>query len=189
MNLMKKQAVALAFAAASLLSSGAAMAQQIYVGGAIGQGHADVDCFGASNCDKTDTAYKLFAGYGFGNGLSVEGGYMSFGKATASAPGASSEIESGGPHLGVAFNAPIGNRGFGLGARVGVISMKTKISASLVGFGSGSESETNAEPYFGFGASYAFAPHLRMDLGADFSRAEFQGDKADVRAVTLGLTY
>ena len=180
---MKKLLPAFALAAASLFSS-AALAQG-YVSGAVGAGHVNLDCEGASSCDKDSTAFKLLGGYDFGGGLAGELGYISFGKGTASGFGASVEAEATGLLLGVAFHAPLANN-FGLTGRLGMINMKTEISASGGGL-SASDSETKLKPYFGFAVTYAFTQNLKVEAGADFSRAEFEGDDASVRAITAGV--
>jgi hypothetical protein len=185
---MKKVVLALAAFAASILSTGA-MAQA-YVGGSVGQGHSDSNCSGVATCDKNGTSYKVFAGYGFDHGVSIEGGYMYFGKAKASDfSGVALDSEAGGPNIGVALNVPVGTSGFGLGARAGVVSLKTKVTGSVVGFGSASESDTKTQGYYGVGASYSFTKNVRMDLGVDFSKAEFGGQKSDLRMGNVGMTY
>ncbi|HEU5282508.1 MAG TPA: outer membrane beta-barrel protein, partial [Burkholderiales bacterium] len=54
-----------------------------YVGGGIGQSELKDACDGdgltVTDCDDTDTAWKLFAGYWFNKYFAVEGGYIDFG--------------------------------------------------------------------------------------------------------------
>jgi OOP family OmpA-OmpF porin len=183
---MKKTLSVLALAAASMFSS-AAMAQA-YVGGAVGTGHVNLDCDGATSCDNDSTAFKVLGGYNFGNGLAAELGYISFGKATASDAGLSAEAKATGLMLGVAFHAPLAND-FGLTGRLGMINMKTEITGTVAGVGSASDSETNIKPYFGFAVTYAVAKNLKLEAGADFSRAEYDGEDASVRTLTAGLRF
>jgi OmpA-OmpF porin, OOP family len=183
---MKKIAIALAAVAASLISTGA-MAQA-YVSGAVGQGHTNVDCSGTTSCSNNGTAYRLIGGYGFSNGLAAELGYLSFGKAEASVSGVSAELKAKAVTLGVAFRAKVASD-WELGARVGVASVKTTISGSVAGFGSGSDSQTKAQPYVGIGAGYALTKNLTLEASADFSRAQYEDEKADVRALMVGARY
>ncbi|MGA0611238.1 porin family protein [Caldimonas sp. KR1-144] len=183
---MKKTALALAFAGASLASTGA-MAQ-VYVLGGVGSGNIDVDCAGAAQCDKSDTAYKFVGGYSFGNGFSAELGYTNYGKAKASDSGIRAELEANALQIGAAYQAPLATD-WGLNLRLGLARMKTEISGSIAGVGSGSDSDTTTQPYFGIGVNYAFSKQVKVELGADFSKAEFDGDKGNVRAVTVGLRY
>jgi OOP family OmpA-OmpF porin len=184
---MKKIASVITLAALALATSGA-MAQSAYVSGAVGQGEFDESCDGVPNCDTTGTAFKLIGGYQAANGLAGEIGYISFGKAKLSGYGVSAEAEAGGLTLGLAYQANLGSD-FGLNFRFGAAAVKTELSASAAGYGSVSESETNWAPYFGIGASYAFTKTVSMVLSADFSKAEFDGAKDDVRAITLGLRF
>lgn len=168
---------------ASIASSGA-MAQ-MYVSGAVGQGRADVDCTGVASCDKSGTAFKLAGGYGYGNGISAEVGYIDFGKIKSADSGSTLSATATGLSLGAAFELPVADS-LSLGARLGIVSLKSKVTVTGTG-GSGSVSETNAVPYYGFFGAYSVSKTTRIELGADFSRAEVLGEKADVRALTVGL--
>ena len=183
---MKKLTVALIATAASLLST-ASMAQS-YVGAAVGAGHADIDCSGAAVCDKTTTAFKIVGGYGFGNGLAAELGYINFGKAHAADTGISADAKADGILLGLAYNAQLGTA-WGASARAGVARLKTTLSGTVAGLGSGSDSETSTTPYVGFGVNYALSKNAKIELGADFSRAKYADEKIDVRAVTVGVRF
>jgi OOP family OmpA-OmpF porin len=181
---MKKFKMAAVASALTLLSFGA-MAQSAYVSGGVGLGDVDA-CEGATNCDTSSTAFKFVGGYEFANRFAFEIGYIDFGKASGSGGGLSADIKVFGPTIGMAFNAPL-SQDAGMNFRLGVANLKTKIEASLAGFGSGSASETNTVPYFGVGFNYAVAQNVLIEAGADFSRGEFDGEKADVRAITFGV--
>lgn len=183
---MKKIALALALAGASLFSTGA-MAQA-YVSAAVGASEIDVDCEGASTCDTKDTAFKLVGGYDFGNGFAAELGYADFGKAKAADGGLSAQFKASGITLGVAYQAQF-NQDWGLNLRAGIVNMKAEISASAAGVGSGSDDDTTTQPYFGIAVNYALAKNVKLELGADFTKAEYAGEKADVRAVSVGVRY
>jgi OOP family OmpA-OmpF porin len=183
---MKKIIMTAVVASAALLASGGALAQG-YVGGAIGQSHLDVDCDGATTCDKSDIGFKLFGGYGFGNGLSVEGVYYNLGAA---------ELADG------PFRGKFKGYGFGVGlagthqftplvsgtARLGIASNTAKIEASN-GFLSASDDETNTAPYFGLAVGFNVARGLTVEAGIDFTRFEYDGEKADTRLISVGLKY
>jgi opacity protein-like surface antigen len=182
---MKKFAITVAAAAASLLSTGA-MAQ-VYVSGAAGMGHVSMDCSGIASCDNSDLAVKFTGGYTFGSGFSAELGYIAFGKASASDAGVSGDLKADAFTLGVAYQLPL-NDSWGVNFRLGAASVKAKASATD-GVTSASDSETNTAPYYGLGLNFALTKNTKFDLGADFSRAELGGEKANVRAVTFGLRH
>lgn len=182
---MKNFKTALAFAAAALVSTGA-MAQSSYISGAIGASDADIDCAGAATCDKRGTAAKLVTGLEMGNGWAGELGYINFGKAKVADAGASATFKAQALQLGGAYQAQF-SPDWGLNVRLGVAYVKTKVSATLSGVGSGSDSENNTAPYVGLGLNYALSKLSKLELGVDFTKAEYGGEKADVRAVTVGL--
>lgn len=183
---MNKRALAVAAFAASMVSGGA-MAQAYVVGG-IGTSNADIDCAGTTSCDNSDTAFKIVGGYSFANGFAAELGYMDFGTATASAFGANAEFKASGFTIGGAYQAAFTPQ-WGANFRFGIADTKTKISGSIPGLGSASDSENTTQPYFGIGATYALTKNTRLGLSADFSRGEYQGEQADLRAITFNVRF
>jgi len=175
-------------AALTLAAAAAAQAQaqdQAYISAAVGQGHVSASCDGATNCKNNGTAYKIAGGYRFGGGLAAELGYMRFGRATANVNGVDAKLEADGPLVALAYLADL-NSDWGVGARLGIVSMKTKVTGSFGG-ASASDSETKAKPYVGLSVSYALAKSTHLELSADFSRAEYAGETASVRAIMIGL--
>lgn len=181
---MKKLAIAIA-TLASLLST-SAMAGG-YVGAGVGASHINVDCTGIASCDDTGTGGKVYGGYEFGGGFGAELGYVNFGKAKAADAGLTADIKVDGFYAAAAFRAPLG-QDFGLTARLGVASLKTKISASMGGF-SGSDDETHTDAFFGIAGDYAITKNLKIELSADFSKAKFDTEKASVRSINAGIRF
>jgi opacity protein-like surface antigen len=182
---MKKLAIALAIAAGSLSSTGA-MAQS-YVYGAVGASDVDLGCEGAATCDTKGTAFKLGFGRDLG-GWGFELGYANFGKAEASDSGITAEAKAQGVTFAAVF-LPQLNENWGLSARAGIGYMKTTVSASISGMGSASDSEWNVAPYLGLGVNYAVTKAMKLELGVDFTKGEFEDEKADLQAVSLGVRY
>lgn len=187
---MKKHSRAVLAAAALLVAGGASA--QTYVGLAAGATNADIDCTGTTRCDNKDTGFKVFGGYRFTPNIAGELSYFNFGKATASVVVppfglVDGEFKTGGFGVGVAFSGAFAPGWSGV-ARVGIASLESKISVAASGV-SGAESDTQAAAYFGLGLGYALTKSLSLDLAADFSKGEFDGEKADVRLISVGLTY
>lgn len=183
---MKKILVQSVIGGAIALLSSAAMAQG-YVGIGAGASHLNGDCTGTTSCDTSGNSIKVYGGYGFGNGLSVELGYLDFGKATATVGGINGSIKTSGLLLGGAWRAAF-SPDWGGSLRLGLANVKTEVNASGGG-ASGSASETTTQPYFGFGIDYALSKNAKVELGADFSRSEIQGSKGDVRAIGIGVRF
>lgn len=182
---MKRTAFAILALTASVVCGN--VSAQTYVGGAVGSVKADIDCAGTLSCDNTSTGFKLIGGYKFTPNIAGELSYFDFGKAKASVnlpPLANLELTAKAFGLGVAFSGNFGDAFYGV-ARVGIASVKAE--ATVVGVGS--DSSTKTQPYFGLGLGYRLTKTLSVDLAADFSKAEYAGEKANVRLVSLGLTY
>jgi OOP family OmpA-OmpF porin len=180
---MKKHLLALAIAAAI---APAAMAQN-YVIVAGGKSDVDIECAGAATCDTSGAAFKLGYGIDLG-GWAVEIGYADFGKAKVADAGISGTGRASGPTVAAAWHLPLGES-FGLAARVGATYLKTKVSGSISGFGSGSTSESNLNSLLGVGITYAISKAARLELAADFTKAELEEERADIKAFTIGLRY
>ena len=177
---MNRHIIGLAVAAAAATISSTAMAQA-YLGAAGGRGSIAVECAGYSSCDKNGEAYRFLVGYRFAPGISPEFGVSDFGSAKQSVGGSTATTSVSAFTLGVAFDGPLG-RWVGLTSRVGVARLKTELRApGFVG------KDFNTAPYVGAGLYIAPWQNIRIELGFDMSRAEFNGDKGDVGAVLLGV--
>lgn len=153
----------------------------------LGQGHLNTSCDGVQACDRNATGGKAVVGYAFGNGFSLEGGYTRFGKFRASdgAVGLSARPEAA--SLSGAFTANLTPE-LGLVGRAGVARVRTKLNAE-VGSLSGSDSESHTQPIVGLALNYALTPMARVELGVDATRAEVQGERANVRLVSVGARF
>jgi opacity protein-like surface antigen len=180
---MKKQVL---LAVAALALSGAAAAQT-YAVVAAGTSKHDLDCAGAATCDDSGTAVKLLGGYKFNPNFAIEGGYMSFGKSKAADPGLSLNLEVDGFGIGGAFHQDFATN-WNFVARLGVARMKTKARATAANL-TGSDSDSSTQLYGGLGLGYKLTKQLSVGVAYDFTKAEISGEKADVSAFTLGLTF
>ena len=178
---------ALALLAAVAALSTSAMAQT-YVGASAGAGNLNIDCQGAQQCDKSDTSFKLLGGYRFSNGLAAEVSYQTFGKATVGDKNLSGTIKPTAFGIGAAYQVQLSDT-WGLVARLGVDKVNTEINGKVTGVGSATVSETKTQPYFGAAVNYAITKELRLELAVDGSKAEFNGEKGDVRSYNLGVNY
>ncbi|KQV91819.1 MULTISPECIES: outer membrane beta-barrel protein [unclassified Roseateles] len=183
---MKKQTIVLA----ALLAATAAHAESQahgYIGTAGGVSHANLDCTGSTSCDTSDTGAKLVGGYNFGNGFSLEAGYIAFGKFKAADATMSVAIKPTALMLGAAFALPL-STDWGMNVRLGVAQVKTQASATL-GTLSGSDSESKAKVYAGLGLTYAITQSVKLELGVDSTQAQFAGEKGTLRLVSLGAIF
>jgi OOP family OmpA-OmpF porin len=179
---MKKHAIVLA----ALLGATAAQSQ-VYVNVAAGASHLNTDCTGVTSCDSSDTGTKLVGGYDFGNGFSLEAGYVSFGKFRAADGALTMTAKPTAFTLGGAYALPLSGD-WGLAARLGLAQVKTKLSAAAGGT-TGSDSESKAKVYAGLGLTYAVSKTVKLELGLDSTEAEYAGSKGTLRLISLGASF
>jgi len=182
---MNKHVIAAASLAA-LISTGAMAQGYVSVDGGVSRLNAD--CTGTIKCDRSGNAFKITAGYVVSPALAVELGYIDFGKAKFSDATVSATAKANGLTVGAAYELALAPE-WNFTLRGGVARMKTKISGTVAGEGSGSASENNTAPYFGLGLNYAVSTSFKVQTGMDFSRAEFDGEKGNVRALTVGARF
>lgn len=183
---MKKYALVIAAA----LAAGAAQADdsaRAYVTVAGGSTHLNLDCTGATSCDKTDTGGKIVGGYSFGNGFSLEAGYWSLGKARGSDGTLAATIKPTAFTVGGAFALPLGNE-WGMNFRLGAAQVKTKVDASA-GSISRSRSENNTQVYAGVGLTYDISQAVKLEFGVDSTQVEFASEKGTQRLISVGATF
>jgi len=178
---------ALSIAAAALMLSSAAFAQG-YLGIGAGPTKGNYDCAGTITCDTTSTGYKLFGGYKFSPNWGAEVNYFDFGKGKATfTGGVDGEIKATGFGAGVALFGQFAPDWSGV-ARLGLASTKAKGSVAT-GTVAAAVSESSTNPYFGLGVSYALSKAVTLDGAVDFSRVKFVGDSANVRMLSIGVTF
>jgi OOP family OmpA-OmpF porin len=175
---------------ATLAFSGGAFSQA-YIGAGAGPTHLDADCGGTISCNNNGTGIKLYGGYKFAPNIAVEFNYMDFGTAKASAlVGASVvniEMKSKLVGGGVALLSDIAPN-WNAAARLGLGSVSTDVKGA-----SGGQtvdlSESSTQAYFGLGIGYAVTKQLSINGAIDFSKTKFSGESANLRFVSVGLTY
>jgi len=200
----------LAIAAGTALMAATAVNAQGYAGAGAGPARIDIDCGGATSCDKSSTGYKLYGGYQFGGGFAVEGVYFNWGKAkaggtlvinddvlgTITVNNGKVDIKADGFGAGIAYFFPVTPQWAPV-VRLGIVRNKAKSSASgtvvageLTETVSGSVTDNYTAPYFGFGIGYKFMPNLTLTGEVDFSKVKYaEGEKANTRLVTVGVRY
>lgn len=178
-------------ALAALALSTAASAQ-LYGVVSAGISRLDVDCTGASSCDKSGTGIKLLGGYRFMPNLAAEVGYFDYGKAKAAAPGITGDIKNTAFGGGVAYHLDLAPSWNAVG-RLGVAQVKTKISGTVSGLGSASDSDSNTALYGGLGVGYKLNRNLSIDGAWDFSKSKYNKNGVDesgnINVFSVGVTY
>ena len=172
-------------AALLTLAVGGASAQA-YVGVATGVTNANISCAGTTNCDKTDTGFKLYGGYTVTEGLAVEGGYLDLGQNTASVGVVNLDFKTQALYVAAAargdFTTDLGGT-----LRLGVAGVKTSGRATV---GTAvSDSDTKYKAYVGLSLDYAFTKNVKGVASADFTTAEVANEAMAVRMFSIGAQY
>jgi OOP family OmpA-OmpF porin len=168
-----------------------------YLGAGVGQASSDFDVdtivyFSGIPFDDTgtDTAFKIFGGYQFGNNLGVELGYIDMGEISTIAPGPDTyTVALSGFDVFAVGILPIGNK-FSLFGKLGFISWSSDATVTLAGVGTGKASESDIDLAYGLGAKYNFTRNFGV-------QAEYEGFDIDVvqagagnsRVLSLSATY
>lgn len=183
---MKKFVIALAVAATATIAH-AEEAAHAYFNVAGGPTHLNIDCTGATNCNKNGTGGKVLVGYRFSNGLGLEGGYATFGRARGSNATIGATVKPTAFLLGTLLSLPLSDEG-AINVRLGAAQVKTVVNAR-VGTATGSASETKTKVYGGLGATYAISPSVKVELALDRTQSAFANEKASLSLISLGATY
>lgn len=185
---MKKQsAIAIA-----ILAFCTAAAAQPYGVISVGASRLNVDCAGVASCDKTGTGFKVMGGYKFAPNWAGEIGYFDYGKAKASDGGVALEIRNSAIGLGLAFHQDLATD-WNAVARFGLSRVKTKLTGSIAGLGSGSETDNNTAAYLGLGVGYKLGKAMSVDAAWDLTKSKFNKDGIDesgnINVLSIGLTF
>lgn len=175
---MSKTLIAGAVALLSLATSSAFA--QTYVGGNIGESHANRGC-GATeaadvslSCDKNDFAWKVYGGYQLpGTPFAGEVTYWDLGKFKANGTGFSTTAKDSAWGLGAAYRPDFGS-GWGGVARLGAAYGSSKVDYSLGDADNGSHTKDGWHPYYGLGVNYALTKNLKLTADWDNTRITSQ---------------
>jgi OOP family OmpA-OmpF porin len=164
-----------------------ALADSPFVGVNIGYGRLDVDCTGAPNCSKGNTAGKMFGGYQWSNGWGLELGIQRFASADAHDATASVDFTADALSLAALYRLELSQDWWG-GARLGFARVDLKRDYSDT-TGQLSLSDTSTQPVIGLDLGYRLNKQLSLTASADFSRAKAEGETRNMNFWAVGMKY
>ena len=150
----------------------------------------------ACSGDDKDSAWKIYAGYGFNRYIAAEVGYARLGEQRETASGTLALYPESVRRerrvwalAGTLVGSLVITRSFGLTARLGLAYWNEKISTSSSGL-AGSRTSDGVSPAYGIGLIFG----LNRDTCIRFERERFSdlGDKAhagDVDLVSVGIAH
>jgi OOP family OmpA-OmpF porin len=193
---MKNTVLAALCAASAAIASGPAWAEAeagsgLYASLSVGPSRFNIDCTGASTCDRSSVGGRLLLGYRVLPYLAVEASYAELGKSSATVDldgdVVTAELKGRALGIGVAGLFPFGTDWTGI-ARAGVASTRAKAAASGLG-ASAEASETHATPYVGLGLDYAFTPNVLAGVAWDSNKLKFGDTSSRVNTFSVVGTY
>lgn len=186
---MKKTLIALLGTALALPL--AAQAEGGYFGVNVGRAENKLSFEGESEKDR-GSGYKLYGGYDFTKNFGVEAGYVRLAKWSGSDAdlGASASYKPSAVYVAATGTLPLSDQ-FSLLGKVGVTRNRAKLSASIVGIGSGSETYNNTTAMFGVGAAYNFTNNFSAVAEYEnFGKVlDEEGVTIKGNMISLGLRY
>ena len=189
----------IAGAAALLTLVGSSAFAQGYVGGNIGESHANRGCDAGSgtgitfSCDKNDFAWKVYGGYQMpGTPWAAEVTYWDLGKFKADGTGFGTTAKDTAWGLGGAYRPDFGS-GWGGVARIGAAYATGKVDYSGTGI-SGEQSKDSWHPYYGLGVNYALTKNIKLEADWDNTRVTTQlptysSSSAVVNTYSVGASW
>jgi len=190
---MRYVVMVMALAFAFLSSPALAQHQGFYLGLGFGQSDAKDACDGAAalgiQCDDSDTATKLLAGYRFNSNFAVEAGFADLGRAHFSGPGGTIDLESSGFEMMAVGMVPLGAQAW-LYGKLGLFLCDLEVKDGTGVIGDFSESGTELTYGVGLGVDFArnFAARFEYQINPDIGYA-FTTGTSDVTVLGVNLLF
>jgi len=146
-----------------------------YFQGSLGKGNINLDC-GGSDCKKSNTGYKLLAGFEQGNGLAYEAQIINYGKVTSTTSTDAYKVSGLGGN--VAYVGKI-NDNFGYRTAAG-LGFNKAVNGST-------SSKTTPQLTLGAGLAYNITKTIAATADFDVSRHKADGTTGELVSGTASL--
>lgn len=159
--------------------AGAASAQG-YVGALAGMSRYSADCAGATDCDKSGSAGKIYGGYAESPNWAYEVGYINFGEASRDGGLRPGKVKSSALLVGGAYRSAVATDVTTV-LRLGIARVKSEGETAV-----GSQSDNKVTFYAGLGLEYAVTKSIKVVAGWDFTRFEVADEDGMLHSFGLG---
>lgn len=180
-----------AFAAAFLLASANASAQDFSLGAGAGLTRGKTDCVASFPCDRADAGIQLFAAYRVADAFDLQLLYADTGRFKGGDTTALGTAFGGDFRVGVTGLTAGYRWGFApqwaLRLRAGVASVRTRFEYAAPF--AGSVSRTTTQPIAGVGLAYEVAPGWEVSLDGDATRFEAYTTRGSLQMLGLAVRY
>ena len=171
---MKNLKIALALIAT--VAAVSAHAEGLYAGGNLGLSHYKGDSLLGSSTDSSDTALKLYGGYGLTPNVAIESGYSRIGKFKSSL----GDLRASGLFVDAVGLLPVGN-GFTVLGRAGLFN--GKLDSSFAG------SDRGTSLKIGAGLQYDLASNVGVRGEWERYRFDALNTKINADVYSVGVNY
>lgn len=177
-------------AMAAIAAVSGQVSAQVYVSAGIGGGRIASSCDSdATSCSKSGLSVKLRAGYEFGDNISAEISYQTFGHARQTFPNDESDrVKLAAFGLGGVYRHQFTD-GWGVAARLGIARVQARYTSYDGGQQVFSSSPKSTKPYLGFAVTYALTKQLRAEAAIDAVKFSAEDAKISARSYNMGLAY
>ncbi len=190
--MLKKSLVVGALSLTALLATGVASAQNVYVGGTVGQSKWHDDCGTLTKCDTKGTAFKVIGGYNFNKNFAFETSLFSLGKINASLPLANAiagaEVKGGGIDFSGVAKVDFTDD-FGGFAKLGVSRTTTTAKGTYANNTLFSQDSTTTQPIGALGLTYKVAKDWALRGEFETRRVKLGTEKENVNTFSVGMQY
>jgi hypothetical protein len=160
-----------------------AAAQDIYVSAGAGLARYNVVCGAAGLCDKSETGWRLAAGWQADPAWGAELIYLRAGSFKAAGNNVAGKAEASGLGLTASYRYALASD-MAVAARLGVASMKGEFTPDAGGPGTGS---TSAQALAGLSLSYDLSKTVAARLDWDSTRARMAKEAGALNLVSASL--
>ena len=187
---MKKIISSSLLAVIGILFAAGAQAQQVYVGGTVGESFWNADCSGTTDCSKYHSNYKAILGYTFNPSWALEASYFSVGETTANIGEISGGVKATGIDLGGVYRVDLGNK-WGAFAKFGVSDNRAQVTATETDVAQTTAETKKAGAFGGLGVTYSMTRDTAFRADVDARRIEVDStsgsSSGNVYSVNIGI--
>jgi opacity protein-like surface antigen len=152
-----------------------------YLGASAGQSKFSTGCVGPYNCDLKDTAFRVYAGGKFTDYVSLEAGYVGFGRTDSNG----GDTNAWAVPFTLVMGGPLG-RGFSAFGKLGGLYGRTDTTVNATTLlPSGSRSGWGWT--YGVGAAYSIASNFDVRIDWDRYKLDFADGHHDVDMLGAGV--
>ncbi len=153
-----------------------------YVGASVGKSKFDPDCLPGLSCDKSKTAFKVFAGTVLNETFGAEFAYLNLGRINV----AGGSQKAHGFNLSLTGHMPIGRDFSGFG-KVGATYGWTETRSSVPGASTGDDNGLGIS--YGLGLGYKISAELEAILEYERHRFSFAPGSQTIGLTSIGLRF